>query len=56
MSAGLPAASGWGIRQSNRVLTNWIGGNKTKRRPGTGKKWFAATEHDWAEIESILIN
>jgi len=48
--------SGWGIRQSNCVIANGIGGNKAERRPWAGKEWLAATKHDGVEVESILIN
>jgi hypothetical protein len=44
------------VGQSNRVLANSIVGHKAERRPGAGEKWLAATKHDGAEIESILIN
>jgi len=44
------------VRQPNHVLANEIAGHKAERRPGAGEEWLAATKHDGAEIESILIN
>jgi hypothetical protein len=44
------------VRQPNRVLANWIAGHKAERRPGAGEEWRAVTEHEGAEVESILIN
>src|SRR6202051_1485697 len=44
------------VRQPDRVLANWIAGHKAERRPGAGEEWLAATKHEGAEVESILIN
>jgi hypothetical protein len=44
------------VRQPNHVLANQIAGHKAERRPGAGEEWFAATEYDRMEVESILIN
>jgi hypothetical protein len=46
----------WNVRQPDRVLANWIAGHKAERRPGAGEEWRAVTEHEGAEVESILIN
>jgi len=48
--------SGRDVRQPNRVLSDGIGGNKAERRSRTGEERLAATKHDGAEVESILIN
>ncbi len=44
------------VRQPNHVLANVIGGNKAEWWPRAGEEWLAATQHDGAEVESILIN
>jgi hypothetical protein len=44
------------VSQPNDVLANEIGGDEAEWWPGTGEEWLAATEHDGAEVESILIN
>ncbi|MFZ0591559.1 MAG: hypothetical protein WAM39_13930 [Bryobacteraceae bacterium] len=44
------------VRQPNHILGNEIAGHKAERRPGAGEEWLAATKHDGAEVESILIN
>ena len=44
------------VRQPDRVLANWIAGQKAERRPGAGEEWRAVTEHEGSEIESILVH
>jgi hypothetical protein len=44
------------VRQPKSVLANAIAGRKAERRPRAGEEWRAATKHEGAEIESILIN
>ena len=44
------------VCQPKSVLANAIAGRKAERRPGAGEEWRAATKHEGAEIESILIN
>jgi len=46
----------WNVRQPDRVLANRIAGHKAERRPGAGEEWRAVTEHEGAEVESILID
>jgi hypothetical protein len=50
------AQLGRNVRQSNCVLANWIAGHKAERRPRAGEEGLAATQHDRAEVEAILIN
>ena len=55
-SAGVLGGSGRGIRQSDRLLANQIGGNQPERRSGAGKERLAAAEHDGMEVESVFID
>ena len=55
-SVGRVARLSGDVRQPNHVLANEIAGHKAERRPGAGEEWRAATKHEGAEIESILIN
>src|SRR5450755_2062095 len=55
-SVGRVAGSSGNVRQPDRVLANQIAGHEAERRPGAGEEWLAATKHDGAEVESILIN
>jgi len=55
-SVGRVAQLSRNISQPNRILANEIAGHKAERRPGAGEEWLAATKHDRAEVESILIN
>jgi hypothetical protein len=50
------ARSSRNVRQPHHVLANEIAGHKAERRPGADEEWFAATEYDGMEVESILIN
>src|ERR1700686_3112526 len=50
------AGLGRNVRHSDRVLVNQVAGHKAERRPGAGEEWRAATKHEGAEVESILIN
>ena len=50
----LPALSGSGICQSDRVCADDIGGNKAEPRPGPREERLAATEHDGVEVKPIL--
>src|SRR5258707_10714185 len=52
----IPHALSGNVGQSHCVLANSIVGHKAERRPGAGEEWLAATKHDGAEIESILID
>src|SRR5262245_66166473 len=55
-SVGRVARLSRNVGQSNRVLANSIVGHKAEWRPGAGEEWRAVTEHDGAEVQSILIN
>ncbi len=44
------------VRQPNHVLADSIAGHQPERRPGADEEWLAATKHDGAQVESILIN
>ena len=43
-------------RQSNRVLANAIAGNDAEWWASAGKVRLAAAEHEWAEVEKILVD
>jgi hypothetical protein len=49
-------ALGGNVGQSNHVLANSIAGDKAERWAGAGEEGLAATKHDGAEVESILID
>ena len=50
------ARSNRNVCQPDRVLADTIARHKAERRPGAGEEWLAATKHDRAKIESILVD
>src|SRR5579872_3329442 len=44
------------VRQPKHVLANEIAGHKAERRPGAGEEGRAATKHEGAEVQSVLVN
>ena len=55
-SVGRVARLSRNVRQPNQILRDEIAGHQVQRRPGTGEIWLAATQHDGAKVESILID
>ena len=43
-------------RSTDHILANPLMGHKVERRPGSGEIWFAVTEHDGVQVDSILID
>ena len=44
------------VGQPDHILANPIVSQKAERRPGPGEIWFAVTEHDGVQVDSILID
>ena len=47
---------GRNIRQPDHILGNPLMSHEAERRAGAGEEWLAATHHNGAEIEPILVN
>src|SRR5215208_2367930 len=48
--------SGWDTRQPHRVLAHTIACDDAEGRPGAGEVRLAASEHEGAEVETILVD
>jgi len=53
---GQVARSSGNVRQPNQVVDDHIARHQVERRPGAGEEWTATTQHDGAQVESILID
>ena len=50
------ARSGRNVGQPDQVIGDPIAGHEVERRAGAGEERLASTQHDGAEVESILID
>jgi hypothetical protein len=55
-SVGRVARLSGNVRQPNHLLADEIAGHKAERWPRAGEEWLAATKHDGAKVESILVD
>jgi hypothetical protein len=53
---GCVACLGWNVRQPDRVLVDLVACHKAEWWPRASEEWLAATKHDGAQVESVLIN
>jgi hypothetical protein len=53
---GCVACLGWNVCQPDRVLVDLVACHKAERWPRPSEEWLAATKHDGAQVESVLIN